>query len=185
MTTPNLYTERLTLRPFREEDAEALFALCREPELGRNAGWKPHESLEESREVLHTVFLNREHVWALALPPGNPVIGAIALMDDPTRNNPEAKMLGYWTARPQWGKGYMTEAARAVVAYGFTQLHLPLITANCYPHNIGSQKVLRHNGFQQEGLLHQAAKTNWGEVFDLQCYYLTRTMFEQNRTCVP
>lgn len=181
MNAPCLYTERIRLRAFREDDAETLFALCQDPEIGRNAGWKPHESLEETHEVLNAVFLNQENVWALTLPPCDKVIGAIALIADPKRNHSDVRMLGYWTAHTLWGKGYMKKAALEVLTYGFNQLNLPLITANCFAHNIGSQKVLQHCGFQLEGILHQAEKTCWGKIFDLQCYYLTRSQFEQHQ----
>ena len=60
-----LATKRLTLRPFREDDVQALYEYSRDEPVGRNAGWKPHESLQESDDILHLVFLNqigRAHV---------------------------------------------------------------------------------------------------------------------------
>ena len=51
-----LETKRLILRPFEEGDAEMLFSYARDPRVGPPAGWKPHESLEESREIIRTVF---------------------------------------------------------------------------------------------------------------------------------
>ena len=47
-----LETERLILRPWREEDAPALYREARDPQVGPSAGWKPHDSLEEIREIL-------------------------------------------------------------------------------------------------------------------------------------
>jgi putative acetyltransferase len=82
-------------------------------------------------------------------------------------------MLGYWLDEAQWGKGYMTEAVKAVLNYGFGTLKLSLITANCYPHNERSQQVLKRQGFVHEGTLHQAEVTYDGHVYDHQCYYLT------------
>lgn len=52
-------TERLLLRPFRESDAEAFFKCCQNPNIGNNAGWKPHGSLEESQEILRSVFISQ------------------------------------------------------------------------------------------------------------------------------
>ena len=51
-----LETKRLRLRPLTEQDAEGLFAYCSHPDVGPAAGWKPHETLEESREILEQVF---------------------------------------------------------------------------------------------------------------------------------
>lgn len=51
-----LKTRRLLLAPWREEDAEALYALASDPEIGPMCGWEPHGSVEESREVIQDVF---------------------------------------------------------------------------------------------------------------------------------
>ena len=51
-----LETERLILRPFEAGDAEDLFSYAQDPRVGPPAGWKPHESLEESRKIIRTVF---------------------------------------------------------------------------------------------------------------------------------
>lgn len=81
-------------------------------------------------------------------------------------------MLGYWLDEPYWGKGYMSEAVQAVLNYGFNELQLSLITANCYPHNKRSQQVLKRNGFIYEGTLHQAELTYNGNIYDHECYYI-------------
>ena len=172
-------TERLLLRPFVESDAEALFACCRNPNIGNNAGWQPHASLEESREVLRSVFLSQKGVWAIILKDNGQLIGSIGIIADPRRENPQVRMLGYWLDEAQWGKGYMTEAVKAVLNYGFGTLKLSLITANCYPHNERSQQVLKRQGFVHEGTLHQAEVTYDGHVYDHQCYYLTNPEYQK------
>lgn len=173
VTIPNkeIDTERLLLRPFRDSDAEAFFACCRNPKLGDNAGWKPHETLEESREILHTVFIGY-NAWAIILKETDELVGCVGLVPDPKRENPLVNMLGYWLNEPFWGKGYMSEAVQAVSRYGFEELGLSLITANCYPHNERSQHVLKRNGFLYEGVLRQAEVTYDGHIYDHQCYYL-------------
>lgn len=166
-------TERLTLRPFMESDADDLFRCCRNPNIGNNAGWKPHESLEESREILHSVFMSQKDIWAIILKESGQLIGSIGIIADPKRENPQARMLGYWLDEAHWGKGYMTEAVKAVLDYGFDTLKLSLITANCYPHNERSQQVLKRLGFEHEGTLHQAELTYDGQLYDHLCYYLS------------
>ena len=81
-------------------------------------------------------------------------------------------MLGYWLDEKYWGQGFMSEAVKSVLNYGFTQMGLHLITANCYPHNQRSQRVLQKNGFIYEGLLHQAELMYNGQIYDHLCYYL-------------
>ena len=61
--SPNIETKRLLLRPFQENDAEAFFACCQNPNLGNNAGWAPHKTLNESREILHSAFIGQEGIW--------------------------------------------------------------------------------------------------------------------------
>ena len=100
------------------------------------------------------------------------LIGSIGIVPDLKRENPQVRMLGYWLDEAYWGKGYMTEAVQAVLNYGFNELQLSLITANCYPHNKRSQQVLERNGFIYEGVLHQAELTYNGNIFDHLCYYL-------------
>ena len=167
-----LDTERLLLRPFEEKDAEAFFACCQNPNLGNNAGWPPHRTLEESHRILHSTFINQEGIWAMILKETQQLIGSVGIIPDPKRENPQVRMLGYWLDETYWGKGYMTEAVQGVLKYGFEKLKLSLITATCYPHNKRSQKVLKKNGFIYEGTLHQAELTYNGNIYDHQCYYL-------------
>ncbi len=167
-------TERLLLRPFRESDAEAFFKCCQNPNIGNNAGWKPHGSLEESQEILRSVFISQSGIWAIILKEDGRLIGSVGIIPDPKRENPQARMLGYWLDESHWGKGYMTEAVQSVLDYGFSTLQLSLITANCYPHNERSQQLLKRHGFIYEGTLHQAELTYYGHLYDHQCYYLAK-----------
>ena len=164
-------TERLLLRPFRESDAEAFFECCQNPNRGNNAAWKPHGSLEESQEILRSVFISQSGIWAIILKEDGRLIGSVGIIPDPKRENPQARMLGYWLDESHWGKGYMTEAVQSVLDYGFNTLQLNLITANCYPHNERSPQVLKRHGFIYEGTLHQAELTYDGHLYDHQCYY--------------
>lgn len=61
-----LETERLILRPWVETDAEALYKYASDPEVGPRAGWPPHQSVEESREIINGIF-GGEGMWAVVL----------------------------------------------------------------------------------------------------------------------
>lgn len=167
-----LTTERLTLRPFREDDVEALYAYSKDEEVGRNAGWKPHESLLESSDILHLVFLNQSSVWAIERKSDRRLMGSIGLITDSARQYGSARSLGYALGVDYWGQGYMTEAVRAAVRFGFGQMGLDLISATCYPDNPASRRVLEKCGFQYEGVLHRAELLYNGQVKDHLCFYL-------------
>lgn len=172
--TLNIETSRLLLRPFTESDATDVFQSCKNPNLGNNAGWKPHDTIEETMDILNTVFIGQEGIWAIELKETRRVIGSIGIIPDPKRENPHARMLGYWLDENAWGKGFMTEAVQAVLDYGFMRMNLHLITANCYPHNQRSRRVLEKNGFLYEGTLHQAELMHDGQIYDHLCYFLER-----------
>ena len=91
--SPNIETKRLLLRPFEENDAEAFFACCQNPNLGNNAGWAPHKTLNESREILHSTFIGQEGIWAVTLKDTQQLIASIGIVPDPKRENPQVRML--------------------------------------------------------------------------------------------
>ena len=119
VTPRSLETVRLLIRPFQEEDADAFFACCQNPNLGNNAGWAPHKTIEESRKILQDVFIGQENIWAMILKDAQQLIGSIGIVPDPKRENPQVRMLGYWLDEAHWGKGYMTESVQGVLKYGF------------------------------------------------------------------
>ena len=80
-----LQTTRLRLRPFREDDVQAIYDNSAAPEVGLNAGWKPHESLTESYDVLHLMFLDQPTVWAIERRGDGQLMGSIGLIADSAR----------------------------------------------------------------------------------------------------
>lgn len=178
---PTLYTPRLVLRPFTPEDAEAVYACCRIPSLGDSAGWKPHESSAESHEVIRTVFLGQEGVWALTDRSGGALIGSVGLIPDPKRENPDLRMLGYWLAQSRWGRGLMGEAVGAVLEHAFTTAALTAVSVCCYPHNERSRRLIERMGFRYEGTLHHAVRDHRGLLFDLRSYCLNDELWSKTR----
>lgn len=102
--TSNIETNRLVLRPFSESDAPDVFESCKNPNLGNNAGWKPHETIEETIDVLNAIFIGKEGVWAIVSKETKQVIGSIGIIPDSKRENPHARMLGYWLKEECWGQ---------------------------------------------------------------------------------
>ena len=174
-------TERLILRQIVPADAEEIFAFSKGPETGRDAGWKPHETLEETRLIMQEIFLEQESVFGMVLKETGVMIGSVGLIDDPLRENDSVRMLGYALGEAFWGQGFMTEAADAVVTYGFEEMHLDLISATCYPFNLRSKRVLEKLGFRYEGTLALAEKRYDGKVLDKDCFSVTKEAYFHKR----
>lgn len=81
-------------------------------------------------------------------------------MSNVRRGVTQSAVLGYWMGKPYTGRGYMTEAVRAVVTFGFETLHLHRLEAATMPHNIASIRVLEHNGFRREGFARGLLRIN-------------------------
>ncbi len=168
-------TNRLLLRPITDNDTSDIFTYSKEDHVGPNAGWKPHESIEETRNIMTQIFLGKDDVFGIVLQKTGKLIGTIGLVDDPKRENEESRMLGYAIGEEYWNNGYMTEAAQAVVKYGFEVLRLELISAYCYPHNQRSKRVLNKLSFRYEGTLSLCEKLYNGEIHDNECYAMKQS----------
>lgn len=141
-------TERLILRPWQEQDAEALYTYASDPEVGPPAGWPPHTSVDNSREIIKNV-LSKPETYAVCLKDGNP-IGSIGLQlngsTDMTDRDDECE-LGYWIGKLYWGQGLIPEASRALLRYAFEELGMRAVWCGYYEGNEKSRKVQTKLGF--------------------------------------
>lgn len=142
-------TERLVLRKWKETDAESLFEYAKDPDVGPVAGWPPHRSAEESLDVIRNV-LNGAECYAICEKGSDRAIGSIELIlngrTDKTKRDDECE-LGYWLGKPFWGKGYMPEAARAILRRGFEELGMNVIWCGYYEGNQKSKRTQEKLGF--------------------------------------
>ena len=141
-------TERLILRPWREDDAEALYKYASDPDIGPPAGWPPHTSVEHSRDIIRTVF-SAPQTYAVCLKDGSP-IGSIGLKlkgsTDMTDRDDECE-LGYWIGKPFWGRGMIPEASRALLRHAFENLGMRAVWCGYYEGNKKSRRVQEKLGF--------------------------------------
>ncbi len=172
-----LETERLILRTVRLHDAADIFEFSKNSNVGPNAGWKPHKSKRDSLRIMHSLFLDNMDIFGIVPKDIGKVIGTIGFAEDARRKVDGVKMLGYAIGEPYWGKGYVTEAALAVLKYGFEAQDLMLVSAYCYPGNTRSKRVLEKCGFTYEGLMRCAEKLIEGEVTDDLCFSITQQEF--------
>ncbi|MBR0139563.1 MAG: GNAT family N-acetyltransferase, partial [Firmicutes bacterium] len=139
---------RLILRPWSGDDAEECFKYACDPSVGPTAGWPPHKSVEESRQVIRDI-LSAPETYAVVLKETGLPIGSASLMprpDDPVRGK-ECE-IGYWIGRPYWGLGIATEAAEALLRRAFTVLGCASVRAGYYEGNAGSRRVQEKCGFK-------------------------------------
>ena len=145
-----LKTERLILRPWRKSDAEDLYKYAKDERVGSIAGWPPHKSVEESAEVIRTMF-SQKWVFAVTLKENDVAIGCIGLILGEKSNFPISEKEGeisYWIGVPLWGKGYIPEAIREVVRYGFEELKLESIWCGYFDGNEKSKRAQEKCGFR-------------------------------------
>ena len=143
-------TKRLILRKWTGEDAESLFEYAKNPNVGPIAGWPPHKSVEESRKIIADVLSGAE-CYAICEKGNDKAIGSVELLlngrTDMTDRDDECE-LGYWLGEPFWGKGYMPEAADALLKRGFEELGMTGIWCGYYEGNLKSKRVQEKLGFR-------------------------------------
>ena len=149
-----LHTQRLILRPVEVSDAKDLHPLINDPDVAANmlnipypypresfAPWirAAREAMEHNERIEMTIILKET-----GLPIG--VCSFCQICWD--HMNAE---IGYWLGKPYWGNGYMTEAARRLIEFGFDDLDLNRVYGRCFMSNIASSKVLEKSGLIYEG----------------------------------
>ena len=147
-----LETERLILRHWKESDAENLYKYASDPAVGPIAGWPPHQSVDESRNIIKTVLCGAQ-AYAVCLKPAKKAIGAIELKlnghTDMTAKNDECE-LGYWLGKPFWGQGLMPEAVREMLRYAFEDIGMSKVWCGYYEGNSKSKRVQEKIGFKYQ-----------------------------------
>ena len=142
-----LETDRLRLRPFRLDDAEAMFSRwASDDEVTKYLTWPTHKSVEDTKALLARWVAEYERPerlnFAIELKEeGNKLIGGI----DVVHYDEGMPVIGYNLSRAYWGRGIMTEACRRVLDYLFSQ-GFEAVKIDAIAENIGSNRVIRKCG---------------------------------------
>ena len=112
-------TERLVLRPWREDDAADLYKYASDPQVGPAAGWASHRDEADSLNVLRTILMD-DHTWAITVKPSDEPVGSIGVFPGKQPEQRGGYEIGYWIGRPFWGRGYVPEAVRALMSLYFS-----------------------------------------------------------------
>jgi RimJ/RimL family protein N-acetyltransferase len=180
-----LTTQRLVLRPFAPTDAMAVQRHVSVRDVAATTASIPHPYPDGG--ALHWIEMQAQeaargeslHFAITATPHG--IVGAVGLRLEAAHAKAE---LGYWVGKPHWRQGYATEAAQAVVRYGFEQLHLERIHARFMTRNRASGRVLEKLGFTREGILRRDL-FRFGEFIDCELWSLLREEFAASDAMAP
>jgi ribosomal-protein-alanine N-acetyltransferase len=147
-----LHTERLLLRPFRTDDVDDALAYRDDPEFARYLPHIPQPFERHHAEAF--VALNMSESWetspTFGIEHASKLIGTVNLEVDPPH---ASAMLGYAIGRAWWGRGFATEAARAVMKWSVATYGLTRIWASTDLDNVRSQRVLEKLGMQREKIV--------------------------------
>ena len=141
-----LETRRLLLRPFTEEDGAAVYAYASHPEVGPPAGWKPHESVEESQRVIREIFLPTDTLAVIRKSDGRLIGSAGFVGKHRDELGLPSEEVGYSLARDCWGQGLMPEAVEAILRCAFGELGYAAVWAAYYDGNRKSRRVMEKCG---------------------------------------
>ena len=148
-----LETERLILRPFAQSDLYDFNEYASVEGVGEMAGWKHHESLDESQRILNT-FIDEDKTFAIVFKETGKVIGSLGVekygLEDALTEfyGYKGREIGYVLSKDFWGKGIMPEAVKAVIDYLFNTLKLDFLLCGFYDFNSRSKRVQEKCGFK-------------------------------------
>jgi [ribosomal protein S5]-alanine N-acetyltransferase len=169
-----LQTPRLMLRTYTADDIPELLPLIGAREIAATTLRIPHPYSQKDAEDLVAHANESDGVrLAVRLRDSATFVGGAGLRLEPDHDRAE---IGYWIGVPYWGNGYATEAARALLTYGFEQMKLNRIYASHYSNNPASGKILRKLGMKPEGC-QRGHILKWGEYQDLELFGMLRSDF--------
>lgn len=185
--TKTLTTERLILRQFRPEDANAMFRnWAADPEVTRFLTWPSHKDSQMTAKLLQS-WIDRYddpawYNWGIELKENHELIGNISAVTVDERTN--SADIGYCMGKAWWGNGIMPEALRAVIAFFFTEVGFERISACHDPNNPKSGRVMAKAGMKTDGILRAAGRNNQG-ICDVVYHSILRDEFRpcHNSAC--
>ena len=172
-----LETERLILRPWKQEDLQDFYEYASVDGVGQRAGWMPHENLEKSQMILN-MFINEKKTFALVLKENGKVIGSLGLESGERQEIEDrfitlkGREIGYVLSKEYWGKGLMPEAVNRVISYAFDEQGWDYLLCGHFNENMQSRRVIEKCGFTF--YKDMKFETRMGEIKDGKLYLLER-----------
>lgn len=173
-----------SLSSVERSDKDALVEHLQEPEIARNTLTIPYPYTESDAEswiderLSHREQEPKEVTFAIRNPDGK-LIGAVGTAGDFEGGASHRAEIGYWLAKPYWGRGLTTEAVTRYAQYAFEELDVVRLTAKVFVWNAASVRVLQKVGFEREGRLRRHQEKD-GDLYDVLYFGLLREDFEGN-----
>lgn len=178
--TKTLHTERLTLRQFTVDDAQAMFEnWANDERVTRFLTWCPHESPEATKQLvaLWCAAYDQPSTYNWVMVYQGTAIGNISVVS--LNEKSERAELGYCMGFAYWNKGLMTEAAKAVIDFLFAEVGVNRIQISHAVKNPASGRVAQKCGLLFEGTWREYFKTSSGEFLDISHYGIVRSQWEK------
>lgn len=181
--TKTIHTQRLLLRKFTVDDSQAMFEnWANDERVTRYLAWCPHESSEATKQLLElwcAAYENKnKYNWVMEYE-GTP-IGNISVVKLNEKN--EWAELGYCMGYAYWNRGFMSEAAKAIIDYLFTEIGVNRVCISHDVMNPASGRVAQKCGLTFEGTKRECFKTSTGEFHDISDYAIIRSEWEKNKS---
>lgn len=163
---PKLTTKRLILRPLELTDDYSMYEYAKHSQVGPNAGWKPHESISETRDFINYAIKKRDYgqpgIYSIVLKETSKMIGTIEI-----HSYKEFKAeIGFVLNPEYWNKGYVTEASKAIIIYAFEVLNIKRLQYGYFLFNGRSKRVCEKLEFKREGVFRSAFQNFDEEILD-------------------
>jgi len=179
---PILLTHRLRLRPFEQDDAPIVQAHVADRDIAATTLVIPHPYPPEGA-VAWIATHQKTHndgtaiIWAITLRESGELVGAIDLRPNREHNRTD---FGYVIYKPHWNRGYATEAARAIIHFGFIHYGLNRIESHHFENNPASGRVMFKCGMTFEGRMRRQVR-KWGVYLDTLHYAILRDEYDARR----
>ena len=146
LTNVVLETERLILRAWKETDLDDFYEYAKVDGVGQMAGWNPHESIQESKNILD-MFMKEKNQFALELKANHKVIGSLGLNElslslSDEYDNLVGREIGYVLSKEYWGNGLMAEAVNTVIEFCFKEEKYNYLMCSHSVNNNQSKRVI-------------------------------------------
>jgi ribosomal-protein-alanine N-acetyltransferase len=169
-------TEKLILRPFIDEDAQAAFNNWESDErVTEFLRWPTYHDVEDTKRIIHEWVQQYAdptyYQWAIVLKSLNEPIGSISVVDQDEKT--DKVHIGYCIGSKWWHMGITSEAFSAIIPFFFNEVNVNRIESQHDPNNPNSGAVMKKCGLKYEGTLRQADWSNKG-IVDACMYGLLR-----------
>ena len=175
---PTITAARVRLRWLTAADVPELYEIFSDPEVVKYWSSPPLPSIEAASELVSEIhehfFAGTLYQWGISRLDDDRVIGTCTLAAISVQHR--RAELGFAVARAQWGRGYASEAAEALVTFAFRTLAMHRIEADVDPRNVASIRCLERLGFRREGYARERYHMN-GEAQDAVLYGLLNSDF--------